>query len=584
MYFVIIGVTAIAIVSTYSFYTSKNALLSRTFDQLTSVRVVKKNQIEQFFNDRISELSLFTHLADINNFSGEGWISLKKAPNSIRFLFEHMRDGGYYEKIFIKIKNGRTAFYNFHSPDSLRFAILHLHPEDPVSKIYTETKFSNQYYIHDYSIDPQDKKSRMFISGPLDDSTNAIGKVVIEISLEAINSIMLEQNPNDGLGLSGESYLVGPDKLMRSTSRFQENSIMNTRVSTDGVESAFNNITGTSVIDDYRGIKVLAHTVKLNVPGLEWVILAEIDYREATKSIYSIRNNILIITILVAFIVFIISFIFSKRITLPLIKLTDATANIKSGNLDVTLPDVTNDEIGLLTNSFNGMATSLREKDAQLMDERNKRITAMIDGQELERQRLSRELHDGLGQSLIALKLKLETIKGKDVCAINKTIKDVKTSFDRSINEIRRISNDLMPAVLNEFGLVTALKNICEEISENTNIDLNCIYEGKFNDLDNRISIYLFRVMQEALNNIVKHAEASVAEVFLSRKEKNIILKISDNGKGWNISQLLKPTGNGIPNMRERIRLLNGKFDIQSQAGKGTQIDIEIPVKTKANG
>ncbi len=98
----------------------------------------------------------------------------------------------------------------------------------------------------------------------------------------------------------------------------------------------------------------------------------------------------------------------------------------------------------------------------------------MIDGQELERQRLSRELHDGLGQSLIALKLKLESIQGKDVCAINKTLKEVKGSFDGTINEIRRISNDLMPAVLNEFGLITALKNICEEISENPNIDLQC--------------------------------------------------------------------------------------------------------------
>ncbi len=118
---------------------------------------------------------------------------------------------------------------------------------------------------------------------------------------------MLEQNPNDGLGLSGESYLVGADSLMRSNSRFQENSIMQTKVSTDGVKDAFNNIVGTSVITDYRGIKVLSSYSKLNVPGLDWVILAEIDYAEATKSIYFIRNNIMLLTIFVAVILFIIS-------------------------------------------------------------------------------------------------------------------------------------------------------------------------------------------------------------------------------------------------------------------------------------
>ena len=584
LYFVIIGITAIAIVSTYSFYTSKNALLNRTFDQLTSVRVVKKNQIEQFFNDRLSEFFLLSNSA--GNFSipfNNSDLHASQAYKSIEHLLNHLNSGKYFTGIYFETGNDAIVYYKLSNRESIGFNLSKRKDSDLLEELFSKSRNTNQFIIHDYLVDPEKQAARMFISGPMSEANkSAKNRIAIEISLDAINAIMLEQNPNDGLGLSGESYLVGPDKLMRSASRFQENSIMNTRVSTDGVERAFNEITGTSVIDDYRGIKVLSSYSKLSVPGLNWVILAEIDYKEATKSIYSIRNNILIITILVAFIVFIISFIFSKRITLPLIKLTHATANIKSGNLDVTLPHITNDEIGLLTNSFNGMATSLREKDAQLMDERNKRITAMIDGQELERQRLSRELHDGLGQSLIALKLKLETIKGKDVCAINKTIKDVKSSFDSTINEIRRISNDLMPAVLNEFGLVTALKNICEEISENTNIDLKCTYEGKFNDLDNRISIYLFRVMQEALNNIVKHAEASFAEVFLSRKEKYIILRISDNGKGWNTNQPSKATGNGISNMRERIRLLNGKIDIVTQAGKGTLINIKIPIKTIA--
>ena len=585
LYFVIIGITAIAIVSTYSFYTSKNALLQRTFDQLTSVRVVKKNQVEQFFNDRISEFILISATAANSGIAIQSRDAYRR--QMVKFnqdLLNHFANGKYFKRIFIEIEKDIISSYNLEKPGSLELNILNKEESQFISNLFNNDPINNSFRIHDYLFDSIENKPRMFISGYSFDNEKSIkNKIALEISIDAINAIMLEQNPNDGLGTSGESYIVGPDKFMRSISRFQSKSILTTTVSTIGVEEALKGITGTSVINDYRGIKVLSSYSKLDVPGLDWVILAEIDYNEAIKSIYFIRNNILFLTILVAFVVFVISFIFSKRITLPLMKLTEAAANIKSGNLDVRLPRIAHDEIGQLTTSFNSMAESLREKENELRSERNKRFTAMIDGQEIERQRLSRELHDGLGQSLIALKLKLETIHGKDVCAINKTLKEVKTNFDGTINEIRRISNDLMPAVLDEFGLVTALKNMCEEISANTDIILQYSYEGKFNDLDKRLTIYIFRIMQEALNNIVKHAHASKADVSLIREKNLILLKISDHGKGWNSDRPNKNAGNGIPNMRERIRLLDGKIDIKSKPDIGTQINIEIPLKTLTN-
>jgi len=580
LYFVIIGVTAIAIVSTYSFYTSKNALLNRTFNQLTSVRVVKKNQVEQFFIDRLNDFELIASASGISQINEDGIISnTELQKNSFCQLFDHLSTGGYYKGVYIELEDSTLVYLDISSPGEYKLNIA----EEKDKLILIECfNNSDQTIIHDYLLDTESKQPRMFISG----HTATIGKfsgqnIGVEISIDAINKIMLKQNPNDGLGLTGESYIVGNDKLMRSNSRFQKNSLMQTIVSTNGVENAFKNITGTSVIMDYRQIKVLSSYSKLNIPGLNWVILAEIDYSEATKSIYFIRNNILLLTIIVSFIVFIFSLIFSKRITLPLIKLTDATANIQSGNLDIELPKTEADEIGQLTNSFQNMTESLKIKDKQLMEERNKRITAMIDGQELERQRLSRELHDGLGQSLIALKLKLETIRGKDVCSINKTVKEVKHSFDGTINEIRRISNDLMPAVLSEFGLVTALKNICEDISDNSNIDLQCIYKGNFNNLDDKTAIYLFRIIQEALNNIVKHADTKAAEVRLKQEKGRIFIWINDNGKGLVSDRNISNAGNGIPNIRERVRLLNGIIDFKSQAGKGTQIYIEIPINKK---
>jgi signal transduction histidine kinase len=585
LYFVIIGITAIAVVSTYSFFTSKIALLNRTFDQLTSVRVVKKNQIEQFFNDRLGELSLLSNTSGALDFTEKNIKHIAQIDISLEDLLKHLESGGYYTGFYIEMNNGIIAFYDFKNTDPHSWKFISPDDLNPVVAMLNENQFSHEFIIHDYLIDYNSGDTRMFISGPLFlNGKTSDQRIALEISIDVINAIMLAQNPNDGLGLSGESYLVGNDQLMRSSSRFQQYSIMATKVSTTGVKEAYNDHFGTSIITDYRGVKVLSSYSKIDIPGLNWVILAEIDYSEATKSIYAIRNNILILTIFVALIVFLISYIFSKRITQPLIQLTEATANIQSGNLDVNIPLITHDEIGQLTDSFNQMAASLKEKDSELMLERNKRFTAMIDGQELERQRLSRELHDGLGQSLIALKLKLEAINSSDVCGMNKNLKEVKISFDGTINEIRRISNDLMPAVLSEFGLITALKNIADEISENSNINFKVTYKGRYNDLNNRVSIYLFRIIQEATNNIVKHADASEAGFELIKNSNSIQVMIEDNGKGFDIAKTHRLSGNGIHNMRERIRLLQGKLEIKSQAGKGTLIKIDIPLNKNTNG
>ena len=578
LYFVIIGIMAIGIVSTYSFHTSKNALLSRTFDQLTSVRVVKKGQLEQFFTDRLGEIELIADIAEIQCSSNPG-TSCQWVNTTMLQVLTHLRSGNYYKGAYIQNEDGSLLYFDLQEHDSLSFEVLDQGDSGAAPEAFDRSGQSAKFSVLDYVADPADDRPRLFISGTIYLPSSAITKkILLELSLDAIHNIILEQNPKDGLGLSGESYLVGEDRFMRSKSRFQDHSIMQTQVNTRAVNDAFAGITGTSVIEDYRGIKVLSSYSKLEVEGLNWVILAEIDYAEATRSIYFIRNNILMLTIVVAVVVFIISMIFSKRITLPLIKLIDATANIRNGNLDVTLPRTKKDEIGKLTRSFNDMAQSLRHKDAELLSERNKRFTALIDGQELERQRLSRELHDGLGQSLIALRLKLESVHDKDLSLIKKTLKDIRNSFDKKINEVRRISNDLLPAVLIEFGLLTAVKNICEEISENSSLRIHLSSSGDFSKLDNRISTYVFRIIQETLNNVVKHAQATIVYVNLSCNDEFLVARISDNGIGMDPSPMMKNTGSGLTNIRERVRLLNGNIQIQSNPEKGTTISTEIPI------
>jgi len=286
------------------------------------------------------------------------------------------------------------------------------------------------------------------ICSPIFNNENAIiGHIIFEVSSASIDSIMLEYNPAHGLGTSGESYLVGADYLMRSSSRFQENSILATKVKTKAVEAALKGEESTEIVMDYRGIKVLSSYMKLQLPQLDWVIVSEIDYEEATIPIYRIRNEIIFFSIFIFFLVLGVIYILSQRITIPIQRLNAAAKEVGAGNLDVDIPSKLNDEIGELTTSFNHMAQELKI-------ERRKSLGSLIDGQDFERQRLSRELHDGLGQSLIGLKLKYENCvynSGVKDAALSK-FSDVSNLIDLTIEETRRISNNLMPAALKEFG------------------------------------------------------------------------------------------------------------------------------------
>jgi signal transduction histidine kinase len=199
----------------------------------------------------------------------------------------------------------------------------------------------------------------------------------------------------------------------------------------------------------------------------------------------------------------------------------------------------------------------------------------MIDGQEQERQRLSRELHDGLGQSFIAIKLQLESfcdeIEGEKKEKLNK----LKDYFEITIEDIRRMSNDLAPSVLKEFGLMTALRNLCRLFSEQSNIEIIYNSTGKIPKLTSKAQTYLYRIAQEALNNAVKHSEATEILVTLDGRADEVRLIIQDNGSGFDTNNVEASGGNGIQNMRERAYLLPGKIDINSVVNAGTTIEVK---------
>ena len=204
-------------------------------------------------------------------------------------------------------------------------------------------------------------------------------------------------------------------------------------------------------------------------------------------------------------------------------------------------------------------------------------MSALYDGQELERQRISRELHDGLGQKLISIKLQLESTSKQKADEVRSTIDEVKVDFLKTIEEVRQISNNLAPNILKESGIDVALKNLCDSLNRTSKINIELSVYGDYYTSEPKITFYLYRITQEGLNNAIKHSGATKVQLQLIGSADSIILLIEDNGRGFTYNPNFCSPCNGIYNMKERARLLNGTLDIESEPLLGTTIRLKIP-------
>ncbi|MEI7596126.1 MAG: cache domain-containing protein [Bacteroidota bacterium] len=572
--FVLVGVVSVFVVSFYTYNQTRKAILNRTFEQLTSVRVVKKRQIEAFFNDRIRDINLLSKSEELLNILQPDKSDSLVLPklNYKSYISNYIYSCGYYDGLIIANNDGIIIQRKSVNNDS----VLSISFIDKKSKeylmIFNSIKSSSAKIIDFESKD----KLQLKVASPIRKNNKLIGYIALEIPLVAINTIMVESGKESGFGESGESYLVGEDRLMRSDSRFHKNSVLSSLVKTLSVENAYLNKEGTEIIFDYRNIEVLSSYSKLKIPGLNWAILAEYDFEEIMIPIIKTRNEIILMSVIISFLIFTIAYLIARHITSPILKLKNAAIEIGKGNYPILKINSSNDEITELTNSFNIMSSQIKENQIQLQEEKQKRLSAAIDGQEQERQRLSRELHDGIGQSLVALKFKIESIFDKN-SSNQEPLNQINTELSVILEDVRRLSYNLMPAALSEFGLIMALKNMAKQLSEISKIYITFEASENLNITNKRINVYLFRIAQEALNNSIKYAQASAISIDIFDATENYIMMIEDNGCGFEYSTKSLSIGNGIYNMKERAMLLGGSFEIESKKNKGTTVHVRIP-------
>jgi signal transduction histidine kinase len=208
--------------------------------------------------------------------------------------------------------------------------------------------------------------------------------------------------------------------------------------------------------------------------------------------------------------------------------------------------------------------------------------TRVISAQETERERLARELHDGVGQMLTGIKFRLASLS-KNIALSGQAEADilkVGKVLDRALSEIRRISHNLIPLELKDFGLESALRTLCREFPDPLGINVALKIGHISTAVSPDLALALFRIAQEALNNIGKHSRATTVAVALSRKGTKIVLRIADNGIGFTLgdNQPLTGRGIGLGNMRERAESVGGSIEIHSTPGIGTTIIVHAPL------
>ncbi len=235
----------------------------------------------------------------------------------------------------------------------------------------------------------------------------------------------------------------------------------------------------------------------------------------------------------------------------------------------------------LLVVFLTSMSLNIRER--RLADAKLKRLTQrVLDAQEEERGRVARELHDGISQILVGVRYALDTARrkltGEDASAAEPLSKGIET-LGEAISEVRRISRDLRPGILDDLGLGPAIKNLVEEFGERTGIETQFSTVVFRNRLDPDAKIALYRIAQEALTNIERHANATHVTVDLRGHNKGATLSIEDNGQGIRDEYGQPSPGLGLRNMQERVDQLDGQFSVKApRRGTGTIVEVSVPL------
>jgi signal transduction histidine kinase len=350
----------------------------------------------------------------------------------------------------------------------------------------------------------------------------------------------------------------------------------------------------------------VAYTPLPGYPG--WAVNVE-EPRDVVLSLpHALLNGLLALGAVIVGGMSTLAFFDTKGVLRPLARLRTAAEHIAGGNLDDAVGVERRDEVGGLAQAFEAMRVKLRTSREEIaawnreledrVANRTRELSAahahrrqllerIVVAQEDERRRIARELHDEIGQGLSALVLQLsaaESTLGPEGGGLRSQLETIRAQTSGMIEDVRRLMLDLRPAVLDDLGLIPAIRWCAESHLTPAGVDLRVAVSGldEHDRLPRRLELVAFRLAQEAITNVVRHAEARHVAISLARVADALEIVVEDDGRGFAVEPLAAPNegrGWGLAGMRERVALLGGTLSVTSRPQSGTRVSAAIPVE-----
>ena len=423
-------------------------------------------------------------------------------------------------------------------------------------------------------IDPSSKKTLVIVSA-FSPSLNLI--VAGAFSPEALAMQTLSASYPAGSQVA--IYLVDSSRQVLFASGISASKTQSVSADHPSVAEALRGESGRLYVQVDNSEHVIAYSP---IPVADWAIITEEDWQAVVSP--SLQATQMAPLVLVpAFVLTLLALWFGVRqIVQPLQRLESKASALAWGDFETIRESVGGiAEVQHLQNELMEMARKVQAAQEGLHDY----IGAITSAQEEERMRLARELHDDTIQAVIALKQRVQLAQksAKDQ-ATRKSLSELETLAEQTIENLRRLTRALRPIYLEDLGLATALEMLVNETSQANHLDAKFQPSGKERRLSREVELALYRIAQEALNNIVRHAHAKHANVQLAFN-KEIKLEVMDDGVGFSIPKSptdFAPSGHfGLLGIRERADLIGAKLEVQSEAGHGTRLLVHLPFSSR---
>ncbi|MBE0480144.1 MAG: hypothetical protein IBX68_04110 [Dehalococcoidia bacterium] len=557
----LLGVLAIAYIS---FYSAERIIIDRVAAQLESVTVLKEHQIGEWRGHLLSHFE---------------WLSEEPRIEDAARVLSHTSpgDSGYAEA-----QEGLAAEFNriieqedfsiMLLLDSTSGEITAASDEQWIGKLRAHREYFQQgkesAFISEIYHSAAREEPTMVVSAPVVNNGELVGVIAAHVNLDSLNEVMVE---SAGLGETGETYLVNRDHLLLNDTRLGPGRAFQQWIFTEGVNKALEGDPGTGTYPDYRGVPVIGYYHLAD--SMDVVLVAEVDQAEAFAPINYLRHTIAIAGVILLAVILGMVIMTSRQITMPIRKLAQYSRKVRQGEPAPKLKIEGEDEIASLAADMSLMVDQLTEREHKLRTLSHR----LVEIQEEERRSIARELHDQTSQSLALIKIYLDRAATAHDSEIRSWLGEARETVSEVIDQVRTLSLDLRPAMLDDLGLLQALNWHFQRYTSRTNVRVDFSSSGVDSNVPPELRTAAFRIIQEALSNVARHAR--VDSVAVRVWVKNSVLKITVKDAGIGFDPMHVPsTSAGLSGMRERVDILNGSLNIESEPGGGTCLTVGLPM------